>query len=708
MRIKKIKLCNFGSYEGENQFEIDTGCPDQRIVIVGGKNGAGKTTLFTAIQLCLYGHIAFGYKSAGKLYYKELFSLINDNARMDENETACVELTFVENRIDQDEYVMTRSWHWNNTNINETLSVVKNNTFLNEEELTDFQNYLLHLIPPDLLSLYFFDGEKIAEFFLGDQHNNLKEALLTLSGNDTYEILYGSVRKLLNGVESGNNSIAQNYVDQKEALAEYLKTQQNLTLRLSEVDADIDSYELSIKKEDEAYAASGGVSLDEWKTLHERIKAEEELRERLNLERKVAANDVLPFLILTSNLRSVYQQIKNEEEMQKGRLIQDAIKSDAFTDFLKKAIYTETGKKDSDSLVLLIQSYFGQSHNPEFKILFDLSGDEEAIVLNTVSKTMQSRQALFVDYQERIDDSIARSKDLRESLNKSSVENFESHIMTISQLKIDLERAQTQKEKLLIELQMINDQIEAVNKALDVTRRALEAELKQQSVTALSDRMLLLVEELQDQQYRKLIASVEEDLNKKFRQLIRKDDFVSYIYIDLDFTLHLVRYQDVSLHNLRDTLRKYGTKSLKNNIKDRAYKELIQKLGTTEDKLAESLSQCAQSTLELPMEVDYMRFSNGEKQILVMSLYWAIMNQSYNELPFIIDTPFARIDTEHRANITELFFKELQGQLFVLSTNEELRHEHLATLDQQIARVFLLEYGSDKKTHITQGNYFEV
>jgi hypothetical protein len=50
----------------------------------------------------------------------------------------------------------------------------------------------------------------------------------------------------------------------------------------------------------------------------------------------------------------------------------------------------------------------------------------------------------------------------------------------------------------------------------------------------------------------------------------------------------------------------------------------------------------------------------------------------------------------------------LQGQLFVLSTNEELRHEHLAALDQQIARVFLLEYGSDKRTHITQGNYFEV
>ncbi len=28
-----------------------------------------------------------------------------------------------------------------------------------------------------------------------------------------------------------------------------------------------------------------------------------------------------------------------------------------------------------------------------------------------------------------------------------------------------------------------------------------------------------------------------------------------------------------------------------------------------------------------------------------------------NALPYVIDTPFARIDTEHRANITEYFFK---------------------------------------------------
>ena len=64
------------------------------------------------------------------------------------------------------------------------------------------------------------------------------------------------------------------------------------------------------------------------------------------------------------------------------------------------------------------------------------------------------------------------------------------------------------------------------------------------------------------------------------------------------------------------------------------------------------------------------------------------MNQSHHELPFFIDTPFARIDTEHRANITEKFFKELRGQLCVFSTNEEIRHEHIAALDQHIANMY--------------------
>lgn len=201
---------------------------------------------------------------------------------------------------------------------------------------------------------------------------------------------------------------------------------------------------------------------------------------------------------------------------------------------------------------------------------------------------------------------------------------------------------------------------------------------------------------------------MEQDLNQKFRELIRKDNFVDYIYLDHDFSLHLVRNQTVEVSALRLMAKKHGVSALKGNLKGAGYRSLIEQLNTTESSLGSALDEYSGDTILLPIELDHSRFSNGEKQVLVMSLYWAIMKQSHNELPFVIDTPFARIDTEHRANITEKFFKELQGQLFVLSTNEELRHEHIAALDQQIANVYMLEYGDDKRTHISKGNYFEV
>lgn len=58
-------------------------------------------------------------------------------------------------------------------------------------------------------------------------------------------------------------------------------------------------------------------------------------------------------------------------------------------------------------------------------------------------------------------------------------------------------------------------------------------------------------------------------------------------------------------------------------------------------------------------EIDKSRLSKGEKQVFIMALYWALISLSNTSIPFIIDTPIARIDSEHREKITEYFFKEL-------------------------------------------------
>ena len=112
---------------------------------------------------------------------------------------------------------------------------------------------------------------------------------------------------------------------------------------------------------------------------------------------------------------------------------------------------------------------------------------------------------------------------------------------------------------------------------------------------------------------------------------------------------------------------------------------------------------------DLPsMEISVDSLSKGEKQIFVMSLYWAMMRQSKCQLPFIIDTPFARIDREHRSNIVDYFFKRLPGQLLILSTNEEINAKHMQTMSDSISNSFMLEFGEDKRTRVVENRYFEV
>ena len=74
MKIQKLKLCNFSSYEGENQFEFMTG-KKKTVVLIGGQNGAGKTSLFTAIKVALYGPLAFGYTGMNAYYVKRIKDL---------------------------------------------------------------------------------------------------------------------------------------------------------------------------------------------------------------------------------------------------------------------------------------------------------------------------------------------------------------------------------------------------------------------------------------------------------------------------------------------------------------------------------------------------------------------------------------------------------------------------------------------------------
>ena len=212
---------------------------------------------------------------------------------------------------------------------------------------------------------------------------------------------------------------------------------------------------------------------------------------------------------------------------------------------------------------------------------------------------------------------------------------------------------------------------------------------------------------LQKELYAKLIQRVEKDINAKFRELIRKKEFFSYIRIDQNFNIHILRNRDISKEDLLAQCKGQSIAVLEKAVGPYAVKKLLNLLNVESyEDLKDRLSKSGCPSYWLPFEIDKNRLSSGEKQIFVMSLYWAMMQQSKNSLPYVIDTPFARIDTEHRANITDFFFKQLNGQLIVLSTDEEIVSNYMDVVSDVISNTFVLNHTANGNTEILPGTYF--
>lgn len=713
MKIKKINLFNFGSYLGKNSMDLADEHPEKRVVVIGGKNGAGKTTLFTAIQVCLYGHYAFGYRNAGKHYLKEIHNLINNQVRLDENADAYVEIDFEQvTHTEQINYTIRRAWKWPDQIIEEELTVSQNGKQLAIEELTNFQNYLIHLIPPDLLKLYFFDGEKVADYFLGNQEVNIRDALMVLSGNDTFDILFENVKRVLRISENVQGEAAQSYIEAKRRLAEI---DQEINDTKAEIIADeveretLGNRAAALTKE---YSERGGVTIVQWVELHNKLKAEEERRERLNWQRKALATDVLPFIIAEKLVKRVAQQIKNENDYAAYKSLKCSLDNSAFREMLiaaTKDVGSANERSDGKYLYEKISAFLLDSHWESFVPLFGLSDDEKMQVQAVLNRVNSYDEKAFHNYQRRITASLVRSKEVRDIIQNSDIEHFEEYIRELTRLEEEQRFLAQRITQTSARLETLNAERLLCDSKLRLSKKAFEEQLRKQSVSALSGRVLLLLEELQGALYAKLINRVEQDINSKFRELIRKKNFFTEVKIDDDFSIHILRNQFISKEDLLSLLRGTSFSVAKRALGEHAIDALQEQYGVhTVPALHKAIRNCNEPGMNLPVEINKDRLSSGEKQIFVMSLYWAMMNQSKNELPYVIDTPFARIDTQHRSNITQHFFKKLNGQLLVLSTDEEISSNHITALREQISRVYMLEYGQDKCTHIHENEYFEV
>ena len=693
MRIDNIVLNNFGSYEGETIFDTNAQS-GKNIVLIGGKNGAGKTTLFTAMRVCLYGYMSMGYKNYNAFYIRAITKLINNNAKMVKPATAHVSMQIsLSNGREIDQYKLLRSWVLGDS-LTESFEVFRNDTALNSEEIADFEKYLLSLIPPELFNLYFFDGEKIADFFMNEGSNaRIKDAFLTLCGYDTFDIMRRNFKRI-SGSGTTSNAALDEYWEAKQAAE---KTQQEYSALLGEMSVcedAISACEADIAALEKSYSQKGGISQEEWNQKLIQLREEEKKREMWNAMLRKWANELVPFLMIRDQVIALKDQIAKENNNQKFQNFCEILQSPEISTLLP------------GNTQQIIDAAFSNYGSTDTQIL-DLSLDQSALLLSQISTILAFDAKKVEKYKNAIKKSITLSATIRQQLDNSNIAAVQEYMQRKAELFEKKSELLDKKVYLEHQISAQKELLQQVTAALSKTQAKLEAELKKASINDISARAIVMLDKLQKVLYRQQITKVEGFFRREIRTLMRKTHFIDDIKIDDDFNIFLFRYEAIEVSVLLDALAEKSEEHILSVFGKEALQELFRLSGS--DSLEGVILHCsslAGETLNLPIRIDQTSLSNGEKQIFIMALYHSLVQLGRHEIPFIIDTPFARIDTEHRRNISQHFFSKLHGQVFILSTNEEINSDHVRIMGDRIAATYMLENADNKRTVVVNDSYF--
>lgn len=100
------------------------------------------------------------------------------------------------------------------------------------------------------------------------------------------------------------------------------------------------------------------------------------------------------------------------------------------------------------------------------------------------------------------------------------------------------------------------------------------------------------------------------------------------------------------------------------------------------------------------------RLSAGERQVFAVALLWALGRTSGRPLPVIIDTPLARLDSDHRRLLVERYLPFASHQVLVLSTDTEVDEAAFAALEPAMSHAYRLRYDHARRLTTADAGYF--
>lgn len=643
MIIKRLAMHNFGVYAGDSEFLFEG---DKPIVLIGGMNGRGKTTFLEAILIALYGSNSFAYnESKYKTYSQYLRSFVNKNAQ---DKFCCVELEFEVFNGCIEHYVVKREWDSLTKKTDEKIIVFKDGIF-NEFLSQNWPLFIENVLPSALSSFFFFDGEKIAEMAVDNTNGQLKNAIRAMLGITVLDVLENDIMR--NAKRIGKNSKSS---ETQEGLQQLRDQKEKSVEDLSKIEKKIEQVSDILTKDNEKleelhnlYAQKGGNAVEKKQNMIQKRAA---LRAQMNANEEKLYNvssDILPLTLVSDLIIDIKLQATDEHN--------DSV--------MKQAI---------GQLELMLNDF------------------EETYVGNITA----SRE--FYNYIKKQTETIG-DEPVYELSDLALYQVNELAETKINEAKEEAKSIISENQRLVKEIDELDSYL-----TLDINEKELQtilAKIKKTEQKVIEDKVKLSELDQERAAANARVISITAEFNRYVEAYLLNAEVV-------DSADRVIKYSNIAqriIERYQIELQKRKAGVLSETITE-CFRKLANKKNLIKRIEMDPESLNVRYISEDEKEVSRDSLSAGEKQLMVISILWALAICSKKKLPVIIDTPLSRLDSMHRTALIKTYFPNAGEQTIILSTDTEIDAKYYKLMKSNVGDEFTLIYDErTKSTSIERG-----
>ncbi|MYL22001.1 AAA family ATPase [Halobacillus litoralis] len=655
MIIKKLSLCNFRQYYGEQVLEFSS-TDDKNVTVIHGENGSGKTALLNSFNWVLYNKTDL--PDPDKLFNNYAFESTPDAGKLE----MYVEIEFESKGFD---YILKRSL--SGIKYGNKLTKIENNVllkFFNGEVWKGLSNpteEINQVLPEDLRNYFFFDGERIDHLSRHEDNDEIRDAIKIVMD---LEIIERGIKHTEDARKEFQKEWADIADEQTKRLLEeqdLLKEKQNEKQeRLNQMKQNIIKRKEQIKDVDEQLSLVKGVSEKQQERKHletelEKLKATH--TELTNKIRKAVSKQ--SYLAAAHLLKSKVDQHLSDMDIQE---------SSTYPDLPKKLINTII----QDGVCICGESITDEHKSHLEELAAKIGPQNRSLLLNTLKRDM----GIVIDTKERF---LSDLHDLEKSEYKTKeiIRDTEDKLVEIS---TDLSNREY-------------EDVQSLEKKRREYQSNIDEYLKQQGV--LEDHIKDLESEIAS--LTKKIEEQEQIQNKA--QLAKKRMQTCEKLTSVMNRIYNLKEEEVK-KDLQEKLEEVYNNFLRKGFKINLTEDFkINVQSYTGDKVPLSQGERQITSLSfIGAIVDIARKHHKKSTELISEggIY-----------PLVMDSPFGALDSDHRERVAR-GIHSLSEQIVIIVSTSQWKGEVEGALNPYIGNQYTLNYHDSQQHHDTPYEYTEI